>query len=249
MCGRLEGKIALITGASMGMGESHARLFVKEGAKVILADIQDEKGQAVATELGENAAYVHLDISKEEDWANAVKFAEKTFGIVTVVVNNAAIDVMTPIDDLKISDFRRMIDINQLSIFYSYKACIPPMQKNGQGGSFVNISSIEGLRGSDNQMAYSSTKYALRGMTRVAAREYAGDNIRFNSVHPGVIETPIFEQLLKDMPGALDAAIQTIPLKRMANPVEVSHVVAFLASDESSYVTAAEIIVDGGLTA
>lgn len=246
MSKRLEGKVALITGAAMGMGESHARLFVQEGAKVIVSDIQDEAGQKLADELGENAIYVHLDVANEQDWKNAAKVALETFGPVTVVVNNAGITEMLTAEQLTEEKYMKITRINQLSIVFSYSTFMPMMRDNGQGGSFINISSIEGFQGSPTQIGYASTKFAVRGLTRSAAREFAPYNIRVNSVHPGAIETPILKPVREQAPGVIEQLVAQIPMQRIGDPLETSYPVLFLASDEASYMTGSEIVVDGG---
>lgn len=243
---RFEGKVALITGAAGGMGESHARLLAKQGAKVIVADINDEKGEAVARSIGDSAMFVHLDVTKEADWKRLADAVEAKFGAITLLVNNAGITEMLSVEDMDEGAYTRMFRINQLSIALSYRTIGARMVKNGKGGAIVNISSIEGFVGSEMQSGYSSTKFAVRGLTRSASREFAPANIRVNSVHPGVIETPILAPVRENAPEAIDAMLKQIPLGRIADPVEVSHVVAFLLSDEASYVTGAEFIVDGG---
>jgi len=243
--GRLDGKVAIITGASMGMGAAHARRFVQEGAKVIIGDIAVEAGQKLADELGPNALFVKIDVSKEEDWKNVVEAAEKQFGNITVLVNNAAILDHRTIEDTTEENYLRGVNINQTSIVLSYIHVVPSMKKAGIG-SIINISSIQGFKGGKGELMYSSTKFALRGLTRSAALELAEFNIRVNSIHPGAIETPMVIEARKRQPEAIAAFEKAIPLGRMAKPEEVSNVVLFIASEEASYVTGAEILVDGG---
>lgn len=226
------------------MGASHARLFVKEGAKVIIADILEQDGQALAEELGENAKFIKLDVTKAENWEEAVTAAEEAFGPVNVLVNNAGISMNKSIEETTEEEYRKIIDINQVSVFLGVKAVIPSM-KNSDGGSIVNISSINGLVG--GAIGYTDSKFAVRGMTKAAALGLAHYGIRANSVHPGVIETPMIAQ--EDSKDAIQEFAKYIPNKRVAKPEEVSNLVLYLASDESSYSTGAEFVVDGGLTA
>jgi len=241
---RLEGKIAIITGAAQGMGASHARRFIKEGAKVILTDLNEEKGQALAMELGENALFIKQDVTKAEEWESVIAVAEEKFGSVNILVNNAGITAAKSILQTSESDYRRIVDINQVSVFLGIKAVIPSMQQAGSG-SIINISSINGIVG--GAVGYTDTKFAVRGITKAAAVECSHYGIRVNSVHPGVIATPMVVQ--EDTKAAVEEFSKQIPLKRVAQPEEVTNIVLYLASDESSYSTGSEFIVDGGLTA
>lgn len=247
--GRLDGKVAVITGGSQGMGEAHARLFVAEGASVVIADINAERGEALARELGEKAIFARLDVSSESDWRGVVAQAEAAFGPVTVLVNNAGIiGPIAKAADLSEADYEKVCRINQTGVFLGMKAVIPSMLTAGKG-SIVNISSISGIVaifGTPN-LAYAGSKFAVRGMTKQVAIEYAAQGIRVNSVHPGYIKTPMATEALDDE--SMKAAEAGVPIKRMAEPAEVSNLVLFLASDESSFVTGAEHIIDGGLTA
>ena len=241
---RLAGKIAIITGAAQGMGASHARRFVAEGAKVVLTDILEEKGAKLAAELGENAYFVKHDVTNPEEWAKVVAAAEEKFGPVNILVNNAGISVAISILQMSLEQYRRIVDINQVSVFIGMKTVIPSMQRAG-GGSIVNISSINGIVG--GAIGYTDTKFAVRGMTKAAAIECSYYGIRVNSVHPGVIATPMIEQ--EDAKAAIQEFAKSIPMKRIAEPEEVTNLVLFLASDEASYTTGAEFVVDGGITA
>ncbi|MCP2034113.1 3alpha(or 20beta)-hydroxysteroid dehydrogenase [Planomicrobium sp. HSC-17F08] len=241
---RLEGKVAIITGAAQGMGAAHAQKFIQEGAKVVLTDLNEEKGKALAAELGENALFIKQNVTSEADWANVVAEAEAAFGPVNVLVNNAGITMAKSILQTTEEEYRRIVDINQVSVFLGMKAIIPSMQKAG-GGSIVNISSMNGLVA--GAIGYTDTKFAVRGMTKAAAIECAHYGIRVNSVHPGVIATPMIMQ--EDTKAAVEAFAQHIPLKRVAESEEVSNMVLFLASDDSSYSTGSEFVVDGGMTA
>ncbi|MFX3636719.1 MAG: glucose 1-dehydrogenase [Candidatus Pristimantibacillus sp.] len=241
---RLEGKVVIITGAAQGMGASHAQKFVNEGAKVVLTDLNEEKGKAFAAELGENALFIKQNVTSAEDWANVVAEAEKAFGPVNVLVNNAGITMAKSILQMTEEEYRRIVEINQVSVFLGMKSVIPAMQKAG-GGSIVNISSMNGIVG--GAIGYTDTKFAVRGMTKAAALECANYGIRVNSVHPGVIATPMVVQ--EDTKAAVEEFSKHIPLKRVAQSEEVSNLVLYLASDESSYSTGSEFVVDGGLTA
>ena len=246
---RLQGKVAIITGAAQGMGEAHAREFIAEGAKVLLTDVNAEAGGRLADELGDNAKFMRLDVTEEAGWAAAVAAAEAAFGPVTVLVNNAGI--LGPgarAADLAEADFTRVIAVNQTATFLGIKAVIPSMQKAG-GGSIVNVSSISGIvaiYGTPN-VAYAASKFAVRGITKQVAIEYGGDNIRCNSVHPGYIRTPMMTAALNDE--QIKIASGSVPIGRVGEPVDVAKMVVYLASDESGFVTGAEHIIDGGLTA
>ncbi|WP_210491284.1 glucose 1-dehydrogenase [Patulibacter sp. SYSU D01012] len=245
--GRLNGKVAIVTGAAQGMGEAHARRFVAEGAQVVLTDLNEEGGRRIADELGENARFVRQDVTDAAAWERVVEEAERAFGPVTVLVNNAGVlGPIAPATELDVDAYLQVCAINQHSQFYGMRAVIPGMQRAG-GGSIVNISSIAGLVsvvGAPN-LAYVASKFASRGMTKHVAVEYGKDGIRVNSVHPGYIKTPMMEAATDADGGGIAAAV---PLARMADPDEVSQVVLFLASDDSSYLTGTEQVVDGGLT-
>jgi len=241
---RLLGKVVIITGAAQGMGETHVRLFIEQGAKVVLTDLNEEKGSALAAELGENALFVKQDVSSEEDWATVIAKTEEAFGSVNVLVNNAGITMAKNLFDITLAEYRRIVDINQVSVFLGTKAAAASMMKAG-GGSIVNISSMNGLVA--GAVGYTDTKFAVRGMTKAAAMNLAPMGIRVNSVHPGVIATPMVIQ--EDTKAAVEEFSKSIPLKRLAQPEEVSNMVLFLASDESSYSTGSEFVIDGGMTA
>ncbi len=244
---RLEGKIAIITGAARGMGESTARLFIREGAKVILGDIMDDAGEQVANELGPNAAYVHLDVTNEEDWKFAINKAEE-FGPLNILVNNAAILHVASLINTTPKDYQRVIKVNQFGTFLGIHSVIPFMIKGG-GGSIINISSIDGLQAKNGLSAYVSSKWAVRGLTKAAAIELGPYNIRVNSVHPGGIDTSIAAGVSDVSKSEMNQFYKNHPIPRVGAPIEVANVNLFLASDESSYCTGAEFLADGGWAA
>ncbi|MFC8385736.1 glucose 1-dehydrogenase [Nocardia sp. NPDC056952] len=237
--GRLAGKVAVISGGARGMGAAHARRFVAEGASVVIGDVLDDEGATVAKELGDAVTYRHLDVREPEQWAGIVAAAVEEFGGLHVLVNNAGIVNGNLLVDFALDEWQRIIDINLTGTFLGMQAAVPAMKEAG-GGSIVNISSVEGMRGSPGLHGYTATKFAVRGLTKSAALELAPQGIRVNSVHPGLISTPMTE--------GIPADFLQIPLARAAEPDEVSALVAYLASDESSYSTGAEFVVDGGLT-
>ena len=245
--GRLDGKVALISGGSRGQGATAARRFVAEGARVALGDILDDEGKALASELGDAAIYSHLDVTKEDDWVSAVGDAERSFGRLDVLLNNAGILKFGKLEDSTLEDYMQIINVNQVGVFLGMKAAVPAMKRAG-GGSIINISSVEGLRGLPRLTAYTASKFAVRGMSKSAAVELGRHKIRVNSVHPGFIDTPMTRaQGLQDVD--VDKLFESgIPLRRAGVPDDIVNMVLFLASDESSYCTGAEFIVDGGAT-
>jgi 3alpha(or 20beta)-hydroxysteroid dehydrogenase len=246
--GRLDGKVALITGGARGMGKSHVRHFVAEGAQVVFGDVLDDKGAKVAAGLDQRSCrYIHHDVTSEAQWAAAVAAAVDTFGKLDVLVNNAGVLKFAPIADMPLDDFRRILEVNAVGCWLGMKTAIEPMKAAG-GGSIINISSIEGFTGAAGLSAYSASKFAIRGMTKVAARELGQFGIRVNSVHPGgVITSMILSQAEAADQMDPEAFLKAMPLSRFAEPAEISRLVAFLASDESSYSTGSEFIADGGL--
>ena len=249
--GRVEGKVALVSGGARGQGEAEVRLLVKEGAKVVFGDVLDEPGQAVAEELGDDAHFVHLDVRKEDQWAEAVRTAEERYGSLDVLVNNAGVLSMGPLThEVSLEDYMRVVEINQIGVFLGMRSALPAMLR-ARRGSIVNISSSNGLAGYGGTIAYTASKFAVRGMTKNAALEYGAAGIRVNSVHPGGVDTPMTRP--DDLGGFTDedqaAAWAMTPLPRIGQPEEVANLVLFLASDESSYCTGAEFLVDGGMLA
>ena len=238
--GRVDGKVAVISGGARGMGASHARTLVAEGAKVVIGDLLDDQGKALAEELGDNARFVHLDVAQPDQWTSAVECAVGEFGLLNVLVNNAGIFSGGLLPDTDFADWQRVLGINLNGTFLGLRAAAGPMAAAG-GGSIINISSVEGLAGSAWTHAYTASKFGVRGLTKSAAVELAPQGIRVNSIHPGFIRTAMTENFPEDF--------LQIPLGRGGDPVEVSKFVLFLASDDSSYATGAEFVVDGGLTA
>ena len=245
--GRLDGKVAIVTGAARGTGEATARMFVREGARVILGDIADDGGEQVAADLGPEAHYVHLDVTSEEDWGRAVQAAVDRFGGVDALVNNAGVLLMAAIEDTTLADFERVVGVNQTGTFLGIRSVIEPMKRAG-GGSIVNVSSIDGMTAKNGLVAYSSSKWAVRGITRVAALELGKFGIRVNCVCPGLIETPL-TQIVSDSPAIREQMVSWHALERAGQPEEVASAVLFLASDDASFVTGHSLVVDGGWTA
>jgi len=243
---RLAGKVAIVTGGARGMGEATVRLLVEQGAKVLVGDVLDSAGAALADELGDSAAYIHLDVSKKADWDVAVRQAAQ-LGPVSVLVNNAAILFHKTILDTTEEDFMKIVSINQLGVFLGMQAVFASMKANG-GGSIINVSSIDGLQSKNSLAAYSSTKWAVRGLTKAAAIEMGKFNIRVNSVHPGGIYTAMHGSDFMTADES-NKFYQHHALPRVGLPREVAALTAFLASDEATYSTGAEFIADGGWSA
>ena len=237
MPNRLTDKVALISGGARGMGAAHVRELVAEGAKVVFGDILDDEGRAVAAEVGDNARYLHLDVTDPDQWDAAVEATLSEFGRLDILVNNAGIINVGFFEDYALSEWQRILDINLTGVFLGIRAVVKPMKAAGRG-SIINISSIEGLAGTIASHGYTATKFAVRGLTKSAALELGPSGIRVNSVHPGLIKTPMTSWVPDDL-------FQTA-LGRAAEPREVSHLVVYLASDESSYSTGSEFVVDGG---
>lgn len=263
MAGRLAGKVALISGAARGIGAADARLFVKEGARVVLGDILESEGQKLADELnrgtsgnvpidevhrgglGQSAIYVRLDVTKAEDWKAAVGTAEREFKILNILVNNAGLTSLAGMEETTEEAWQRIVDVNQKGVWLGMKAAIPAMRRAG-GGSIVNISSVYGLVGSGDSMAYHGTKAAVRMLSKAAAVQYARENIRVNTVLPGFTQTPMIDALPREV---FNVLAPFAPMNRLASPGEIAWGVLFFASDEASFVTGAELVMDGGLVA
>ncbi len=247
---RLEGKVALISGGARGQGAVEAKLFASEGASVVIGDILDDAGRQVEAEIAESggsATYVHLDVTSESEWNEAVSAAVERYGKLDILVNNAGILIRAGVEDTTEEEWDRIMDINAKGVFLGTKAAIPAMRAAG-GGSIINISSVAGLQGSPGAAAYSSTKGAVRILTKSTAVQYATENIRCNSVHPGLIYTDMTKETLDTPDGERDWRAR-VPIGRLGVSEDVAKGVMFLASDESSYMTGSELVIDGGMTA
>ena len=248
---RLEGKVALISGGARGQGAIEARMFAEEGASVVIGDILDEAGrqtEAELQELGYNVTYVHLDVTSESDWDAAVQAAVSSYGKLDILLNNAGILIRKNIEETTETDWDRIFAVNAKGVFLGTKAAIPVMRENG-GGSIINISSTAGLVGSPNGSAsYTATKGAVRLFTKSTAIQHAREGIRCNSIHPGPIETDMIADTLND-PDSMALRMQRLPLGRVGKPSEIAYGAIYLASDESSFVTGSELVIDGGTTA
>jgi len=249
MAGRLDGKVALISGGARGQGATEGKLFAREGAKIVLGDVLDEEGRKTASEIqaaGGSAVYVHLYVTQETDWKNAVGATVRNFGKLNVLINNAGILRMEGIEETTLEIWNRVVAVNQTGMFLGMKHAIPTIRQAG-GGSIINISSIAGLIGMGAAAAYQATKGAVRILTKCAAVQYAKEGIRINSIHPGVITTLMVTQGID--PEARKLFEQATPIGREGTAEEIANGALFLASDESSYMTGAELVLDGGYTA
>ena len=248
---RLENKVALISGGARGQGAAEARLFAKEGSKVVIGDVLEDEGRQVEAEineLGGECVFVSLDVTSEDAWQNAVDTAVNRFGKLDILVNNAGIFKLATVEETSSELWDEIMDINAKGVFLGTKCAIPQMRKVG-GGSIINISSVAGLIGSYNSAAYGASKGAVRLFTKATAIQYAKEGIRANSIHPGVIETPMTESNLLGDEEARQFSISRHPLGRVGQPEDVAYGALFLASDESSFMTGSELVIDGGLTA
>ena len=246
--GRLEGKVALITGAAGGIGACAARCMAAEGATVLLTDADAARVEQVAQDLGESASAHGHDVTSEADWDLISEWALQAHGRVDALVNNAGVFLAAALADTTLEDFRRVLDVNVTGVFLGMRALGSGMCERG-AGSIVNVSSVAGLMGSPYLAAYAASKRAVRGITKVAAKELASSGVRVNSVHPGQIDTDMNARQREKTPELVDRLIRVIPLKRIGTPEEVAHAVVYLASDESVYVTGSELVVDGGTSA
>jgi cyclopentanol dehydrogenase len=248
---RLDGKVALISGGARGQGACEAQLFCAEGARVLFGDVLDDEGRALEEELrsaGHDAAYVHLDVTKEDDWQAAVALAESRYGKLDVLVNNAGILIRGSIEETTEEEWDRIMAVNVKGVFLGTKSAIPALRRAG-GGSIINISSVAGLVGSTTtSAAYTATKGAVRLFTKATAIQHVKDGIRCNSVHPGPITTEMIRELQANE-GDWSDRLTRLPMKRAGAPEEVAYGVLFLASDESSYMTGSELVIDGGTAA
>ena len=248
---RLQGKVAIITGGARGQGEAEARMFAREGAKVVFGDVLDDEGRQVEAEIaaaGGEAVYVRLDVTDENSWREAVGTAVSRFGKVNILVNNAGIASWHAGDDASVAEWDRLMEVNAKGVFLGTKAVIPAMRAAG-GGSIINISSISGMVGQTNiHPGYNASKGAVRILTKSTAVQHAAEGIRCNSIHPGPVKTPMTERSWSN-PEWLKATERRTPLGRYAEPDEIAYGVLFLASDESSFMTGSEVVIDGGMTA
>jgi len=241
---RLTGKVAIITGGARGQGEAEARLFASHGAQVVVTDVLAEQGQAVAESLGDQAIFVQHDVSSEEGWANVIEQTLHRFGRVDVLINNAAISKPLKLEDTTTATYRQIIDINQVGVFLGMRAVLQPMKQAG-GGVIINVASVAGLQGTSTLFAYTASKWAVRGMSKSAALELARYNIRVNVINPGVIDTPINHDNPEKMNQVL---VQTTPLRRMGDPIEIAEAALFIASDAARFATGADFTIDGGMS-
>lgn len=245
MGNRLEGKIAIITGGASGIGEAHARVFAAEGAKVVISDVQDELGEGVATAIssdGGDAMFVHQDVTSESDWAGLVDATVKQYGSITTLVNNAGVGSFKGVEDEDLEGFNRVVAICQTGVWLGMKAVMPELKKTGNG-AIVNISSLYGIIGTPSMVAYHGAKGAVRLMTKSAGLEYAKQGVRINSVHPGIINTPLAGTLSDEY---IQAITDTTPMGKMGEPIDIANMSLFLVSDEAKFITASEFVVDGG---
>jgi 3alpha(or 20beta)-hydroxysteroid dehydrogenase len=243
--GRLAGKVAIVTGGSRGMGAATSRLFAAEGAKVAICDVLREEGAALAAELGDVARFYHLDVSNAEAWAEATRQAEADLGPADVLVNHAGVIIFKSLLDMSEAEFDRVLDINLKGAFLGIKAVAPGMVARGRG-SIVNISSVEGMRGTSGLGAYTTSKWGVRGLTRVAAMEFGAHGVRVNSIHPGGVDTAMGNPVSQPRE-TINQVFAGIPARRVAAPEEIARVSLFLASDEASYMMGSEVVVDGGM--
>ena len=241
--GRLDGLVAIVTGAARGQGEAEARLFAAEGARVVITDVLSAQGEAVAAQIGPAALFVKQDVSSAEGWREVVEAALGAFGRIDILVNNAAISRPLKLEATEPALFEEIFRVNQLGVYLGMRAVIEPMKAAG-GGSIINISSVAGLKATSTLFAYTATKWAVRGMTKSAALELARYKIRVNAVFPGVIDTPMNDGNSAHMNEVL---VRTTPMRRMGEPREIAEAVLFLASPAASFATGAELTIDGGM--
>lgn len=238
--GRVAGKVALVSGGAQGMGAAHVRMLVRHGARVVIADLDEQQGNRLAEDLGDKAVFVRLDVSIPDEWESAVSIANSRFGEVSVLVNNAGVLLLNRVDDISLQDYRKTIEVNQIGVLLGMQAVIPGMKRAGRG-SIVNIASSAAMVGMVDNFAYTASKWAVRGMTKAAALELAPFGIRVNAIAPGEVNT----RMIAD----LDLAVSETPIGRFGSPEEIAYLALYLASDESSYTTGADHAIDGGYTA
>lgn len=241
--GRLAGKIALVTGSARGIGEGIARVFADSGATVVVADINEDLGRQTARDLGDPAIFLPLDVTDLDSWDNVVAEIVRRFGRLDVLVNNAGTGIVAHLDQETYEQHRKVIDVNLTGVWAGMRAVIPAMK---QGGSIVNISSIDGLVGVDSMVTYTASKFAVTGMTKSLALELGDKGIRVNSIHPGMIETPLMKGPRQEVPHRVMQSISRQPIKRLGQPREIGYAALFFACDESAFCTGASLVVDGG---
>jgi cyclopentanol dehydrogenase len=250
--GKLDGKVALISGGARGQGAAEAETFVREGAKVVFGDVRDDEGRKVEAAIragGGEAVYVRLDVTSEADWERAVQTAVERYGRLDILINNAAITIpRVPIEQRTVAEWDQVMAVNARGVFLGTKHAIPAMRRAG-GGSIVNISSVAGIGQSLHQEpAYAASKGAVRIFTKITASQHAKDRIRCNSVHPGPVDTEMFHKAFQDRE-AMQRRLERVPMRRMGTVAEIVSAVLYLASDDSSYMTGSEVVIDGGALA
>jgi 3alpha(or 20beta)-hydroxysteroid dehydrogenase len=246
--GRLDGKVAIITGAAGGIGAAAARRFAQEGARLLLTDADHAGAQRLADELGERAAARGHDVTSELDWKAVAEQAVQAYGRIDVLLNNAGVFLAASLQETSLEDFRRVIDINLVGVFIGMRS-VAPVMTGQRAGSIINVSSVAGLGGGPYLTAYAASKWAVRGVSKVVAKELAHAGVRVNSLHPGQIDTDMNARQREKTPELIDKLTRAIPLGRIGTPDEVSHAAVYLASDESVYVTGSELVIDGGTSA
>jgi 3alpha(or 20beta)-hydroxysteroid dehydrogenase len=246
--GRLDGKVALITGAAGDMGAAISRLFAEEGAELLLTDTDDAGAGRLAAEIGGAARAHPHDVTSEEDWEAVTAWALEGEGRVDVLVNNAGVFLAAGMADTSLEAFRHVQEVNQVGVFLGMRTIAPAMAERGSG-SIINLSSVAGLIGSPFLIAYGASKWAVRGMTKCAAKELARTGVRVNSLHPGQIDSDMNTRQRERTPELVDRLIAAIPMKRLGDPEEIAEAAVYMASDESRYMTGGEVVVDGGATA
>ena len=246
--GRLAGKLALVTGGARGIGAAIARRFAQEGARVLLTDADEAGALRVAADIGDRADARVLDVTREADWESVAAWAYEGEGRVDVLVNNAGIFLAAKLEDTTLEEFRRVQEVNQVGVFLGMRAIGPRMAARG-GGSIINVSSLAGLMGTPYLTAYAAGKWAVRGMTKAAAKELATAGVRVNSLHPGQIDTDMHVRQRERTPELIERLVRAIPMRRIGDPDEVADAAVFLAADESRYVTGSELVIDGGASA
>ena len=245
--GRLEGKIVLITGSAGGIGAAAARRMAAEGARLLLSDADERRAGELAQELGGGAQALGHDVTSEEQWQAVLDHALAAHGRIDVLLNNAGVFLAAPMTETSLADFRRVMDVNVVGVFLGMRTVAPSMVER-HAGSVINVSSVAGVIGPPMLTAYAASKWAVRGMSKVAAKELAQFGVRVNSLHPGQIDTDMNARQREETPELIDKLIRAIPLRRIGTPEEVADALVYLACDESVYVTGSELVIDGGVT-